>query len=128
VEGLVILFLLLLGFSVVIFPLAVRSARAERRNQPIYKPVVRYPEDEQIARMSLIPPARREPLSREQMLALRTSQQQVDALTQQSTASLPPMRLVNGVPFSPPGTGVPPQAPPPPERGGWPGMGRQSDG
>ncbi len=127
VEGLVALFVVLLGFCLVIFPLAVRSARAERQNQPIYKPAARRSADEQVSRLSQVPPARPEPLSREQMLALRASQQQGDDISQQSTASLAAMRLVNGVPFSPPGAGAP-QVPPPRGPGGRQGIGGSREG
>ncbi|GEM_PF-3080613 len=127
VEGLVALFVVLLGFCLVIFPLAVRSARAERQNQPIYKPAARRSTDEQVSRLSQVPPARPAPLSREQMLALRASRQQGDDISQQSTASLSAVRLVNGVPFSPPGAGAP-QVPPPRGPGGGQGMGGNREG
>ena len=100
-EGVVALLVVLLGFGLVIVPLALRS---EQRNQPIYKPGARRSADEQIARLSLIPPERKEPLSREQMQALRASQQQHAEVSRQFTGSLEAAHLVSGVPVSPPGS------------------------
>src|SRR5579859_1631352 len=84
IEGLGVLFLALLGFSLIIFPIAVRSARTERASRPVYKPTARVSEDEQVARLSQIPPERKEPLSREQMRALREAIQASEEDSRQS--------------------------------------------
>ncbi len=100
-EGLGIAFLLLLGLGLVLVPLAVRSGRIERRSRPAFSPppVVA---DEQVSRLSQIAPERKEPLNREQMLALQQAARGRADLSPQSTASLPAVRIVDGVPISPP--------------------------
>ncbi len=102
IEGLGVLLLALLGFSLIIFPIAVRSARTERAARPVYRPSARVPESEQVARLSQIPPERKEPLSREQMRALRAASRAGEEVPQQTTASLATIRLINGVPISAP--------------------------
>ena len=99
VGGLVGVFVLLLAFSLIIFPLAMRSARAERRGRPVLTVAPPRRPSGQVARLTQIPPARREPLSREQMLALRESQKlaAVSGVSEQSTASLVAIRVVDGV-------------------------------
>lgn len=102
VGGLVGVFALLLAFSLIIFPLAMRSARSERRGRPAFPLALTVRPGGQVARLTQIPPARNEPLSREQMLALRESQRlaAVSGVSEQSTASLAAIRVVDGVPIS----------------------------
>ncbi|HEY7355284.1 MAG TPA: hypothetical protein VH590_02425 [Ktedonobacterales bacterium] len=100
-EGLMILFLLLLASGLMLIPLAVRSGRIERRSRLAFSPppVVA---DEQVSRLSQIAPERKEPLNREQMLTLHQSARGKAAPSQQSTTTLTPERLIDGVPISPP--------------------------
>lgn len=123
-EGAVALVLVLLVFGLLLVPLALRSARSERKNQPIYKPAARRSADKQVARFSLIPPERKEPLSREQMRALRASRQPGVDSPQQFTGSLEAVHLVSGVPVSPPDAQAEaaPQAPTPRETGAGQGQ------
>ncbi|HEU5198068.1 MAG TPA: hypothetical protein VFU32_00445 [Ktedonobacterales bacterium] len=102
VDGLVGVFVLLLVFSLIIFPLAMRSARAERRGRPAVTVAPPSRPSGQMARLTRIPPERKQPLSREQMLALRESQHlaAVPRVSEQSTASLAAIRVVDGVPVS----------------------------
>jgi hypothetical protein len=102
VGGLVGVFVLLLVFSLIIFPLAMRSARAERSNQLALTVAPPRRPSGQVARLTQIPPERKEPLSRAQMLALRESQQvaAISGVSEQSTASLAAIRVVDGVPVS----------------------------
>ena len=100
-EGLMILFLLLLGFGLVLVPLAVRSGRIERRSRLAFSPTP-IVADEQVSRLSQIAPERKEPLSREQMLALQQAARGKADPSQQSEATLTPARLIDGVPISPP--------------------------
>jgi hypothetical protein len=102
VEGLVGVFVILLGFSLIVFPIAMRAGRADRRSQPagrVHRPAG---VSGQVARLHDIPPERKEPLSREQMLMMRDSQRLPAAshISDQSTGSLTAIRLVNGVPVS----------------------------
>lgn len=101
VEGLAILFLVLIGFSLILFPLAARAARIERRNRAAFSPVP-IPEEEQAARLSQIAPERKAPLSREQLRALRVAAQRRDDVARQPTARLGAVRVVDGVPVSMP--------------------------
>ena len=98
-EGLGILFLLLLGFGLMLVPLAVRSGRIERRSRPAFSPVP-VVADEQVSRLSQIAPERKEPLNRDQMLALHQAAPGRADPSQQSTATLTPARLIDGVPIS----------------------------
>lgn len=102
VEGMMGLFVILLGFSLIIFPIAMRAGRADRRSQPARRVLRATRMSGQVARLNEIPPERKEPLSRQQMLALRDSQQLpvVSDVSDQSTGSLAAIRLVNGVPIS----------------------------
>jgi hypothetical protein len=102
VGGLVGVFVLLLVFSLIIFPLAMRSARAERRGRLALTVAPPRRPSGQMARLTQIPPERKQPLSREQMLALRESQNVLAAsgVSEQSTASLAAIRVVDGVPVS----------------------------
>ena len=102
VGGLVGVFVLLLVFSLIIFPLAMRSARAERRGRlALIVAPPRRPSG-QVARLTQIPPERKQPLNRAQMLALRESQKVmvVSGVSEESTASLAAIRVVDGVPVS----------------------------
>lgn len=95
------MFVLLLVFSLIIFPLAMRSARAERRGRQALTAASSRRPSGQMARLTQIPPERKQPLSREQMLALRESQvMAVSGVSEQSTASLAAIRVVDGVPVS----------------------------
>lgn len=100
--GLVGVFVILLAFSLIIFPLAMRSARAERRGRPTFTVAPPRRPSGQVARLTQIPPERKQPLSREQMLALRESQQlaATPGVLEHSTASLTAIRVVDGVPVS----------------------------
>jgi hypothetical protein len=100
--GLVGVFVILLAFSLIIFPLAMRSARAERRGRPTFTVAPPRRPSGQVARLTQIPPERKQPLSREQMLALRESQQLAapSGVAEHSTASLAAIRVVDGVPIS----------------------------
>ncbi|HEX6778383.1 MAG TPA: hypothetical protein VF099_09300 [Ktedonobacterales bacterium] len=100
--GLVGVFVILLAFSLIIFPLAMRSARAERRGRPTFTVAPPRRPSGQVARLTQIPPERKQPLSREQMLALRESQQLAapSGVLEHSTASLAAIRVVDGVPVS----------------------------
>lgn len=100
--GLVGVFGVLLVLSLIIFPLAMRSARAERRGRPDFTVAPPRRPSGQVARLTSIPPERKEPLSREQMLMLRESQQlaAVPGVSEQSTASLAAIQVVNGLPVS----------------------------
>ena len=102
VGGLVGMFVLLLVFSLIIFPLAMRSARAERRNRLALTIAPPRRPSGQVARLTQIPPERKRPLSRAQMLALRESQNvmAISGVSEQSTASLAAVRVVDGVPVS----------------------------
>jgi hypothetical protein len=95
-------FVLLLVFSLIIFPLAMRSARAERRGRQALPVAPPSRPSGQMARLTRIPPERKQPLSRAQMLALRESQKVVaiSGVSEQSTASLAAIRVVDGVPVS----------------------------
>ncbi|HEU5368590.1 MAG TPA: hypothetical protein VFU69_09005 [Ktedonobacterales bacterium] len=98
-EGLGIVFLLLLGFGLIIFPIAVRSARIERRSRPAFSlvPVVAA---EQVSRLGQIAPERKEPLNRQQMLALQEAARGRADSSQPSATTLTPARLIDGVPIS----------------------------
>lgn len=100
--GLVGVFVILLAFSLIIFPLAMRSARAERRGRPTFTVAPPRRPSGQVARLTQIPPERKQPLSREQMLALHESQQlaATSGVSEHSTASLAAIRVVDGVPVS----------------------------
>ena len=100
--GLVGVFVILLAFSLIIFPLAMRSARAERRGRPTFTVAPPRRPSGQMARLTQIPPERKQPLSREQMLAVRESQQlaATSGVAEHSTASLAAIRVVDGVPVS----------------------------
>jgi len=128
VEGLAAVFLILLAFTLIVFPLAMRSARAERRSRPSGRVPRSGGVDSQVARLNEIPPARREPLTREQMLAVRNSQKlpAVSRVSNQSMGSLAAIRLVNGVPISLPITEAEtaPQLP----AARWPAAGKVVEG
>jgi hypothetical protein len=115
-EALGIMLLLLLGFGLIIVPLALRAARIERRHRPAYSPAP-MTEDEQVARLSQIAPERKEPLSREQLRALREAARESADLPPQPTASLPTVRIIKGVPVSLPDVEAEPlpQLPAPPQ-------------
>jgi hypothetical protein len=104
VEGVIALFALLLGLGLIALPIAMRVARVERWGQPVYKPLHRRPAGEQAARLSQIPPERKEPLSREQMEAMRASKRLRAADAQQSATTPAITRIINGVPVSLPVT------------------------
>lgn len=115
-EALGVLLLLLLFFGLIIVPIALRAERIERQNHLAYSPAP-MTEDEQVARLSQIAPERKEPLSREQLRALREAAQESANLPPQPTTSLPTVRLVKGVPVSLPDTEAEPlpQLPAPPQ-------------
>lgn len=115
-EALGVLLFLLLFFGLIIVPIALRAERIERRNRPAYSPAP-VTEDEQVARLSQIAPERKEPLSREQLRALREAAQESVALPPQPTTSLPTVRLIKGVPVSLPDAEAEqlPQLPAPPQ-------------
>lgn len=106
-EGLGILFLLLLGFGLILVPLAVRSGRIERRSRPAFSPAP-VVADEQVSRLSQIAPERKEPLNRDQMLALQQPTRGQSDPSRPSTATLTPARLIDGVPISSPISGAEP--------------------
>lgn len=100
-EGLAILFLVLLGFSLIVFPLVVRLLRSERRYGPVFSPLPVMPE-KQLARLNQIPPERKQPLNAEQVHTLYDAVRERLAVSQESTASLAAVRIVDGVPISMP--------------------------
>ncbi len=99
VEGLAVLFLFLLGLSLILFPIVVRSARIERRSRPAFSPLP-LPEEKQVAYLSQIAPERKEPLSRDQWQALREAAREKAMRSPQASAHLAAMRIVDGVPVS----------------------------
>lgn len=112
-EALAVVCLILLVLSLISIPIAVRSTRIDRRIRLDFKPEA-LPEEEQVARLSQIPPARKEPLTRAQMQAVHASMRGSTDAPQQSTAHLAASRLVDGVPISLPAEAEPlPQLPAP---------------
>ncbi len=112
------LFAVLLVFSLIILPLAMRAARTERRSRPAVVPTPTRRPSGQVARLSQIPPERKEPLSREQLQSLREARPDG---SQHASGASSGMHIVDGVPVSLPIT-------PPPHRpdARWPFPSRRS--
>jgi hypothetical protein len=104
-EAALILLLLLLGFGLILFPLALRSGRIERRSRPAFSPAP-VGADEQVSRLSRIAPERKAPLNREQMRALQQAARVRAGLSPQATTTLAAARLIDGVPISMPIAGA----------------------
>lgn len=100
-EGLAILFLVLLGFSLIVFPLVVRLLRSERRYGPAFSPLPVMPE-KQMAQLNQIPPERKQPLNPGQLHLLHEASRGRVIISQESTATLAAVRIVDGVPISMP--------------------------
>ncbi|HLV98495.1 MAG TPA: hypothetical protein VKT82_07425 [Ktedonobacterales bacterium] len=98
-EGLLVVFLFLLGLSLILFPIVVRSSRIERSRRLEFSPMP-VPEAKQAARFSQIAPERKEPLSRDQWQALHEAAREKAGPAPHATAHLAAMRVVDGVPVS----------------------------
>ena len=97
--GLAALFGALLLFSLITFVVARRLGRQGTIRRPLSIPAFSQ-NTGQFSRLSQVPPVRRQPLTREQMLALRQQQEREAGISNQTTASLAAVRLVNGVPVT----------------------------
>jgi hypothetical protein len=100
-EGLLVMFVLLLGLSLILFPIVVRSSRIERRSHLEFSPLP-IAEAKQVARFSKIAPERKEPLSRDQWQALNEAARGKTRLSPRTTAHLAMMHVVDGLPVSVP--------------------------
>ena len=94
VEGVAVLFLILLGFGLILVPIVVRSSRIERRRRLSF-PLEPVAQEKLEAQLTRVVPERKAPLSRAQMQALRDEARRL-AVTSESSA----VRLVNGLPLS----------------------------
>jgi hypothetical protein len=100
-EGLAVVFFLLLGLSLILFPIVVRSARIERRSRPAFSPQT-LPDEQQVERFTQIAPERKEPLSRDEWQALREAAREKVGQAPRTTRRLAEMRVVDGVPVTVP--------------------------
>ncbi len=100
-EGLVVAFFFLLGLSLILFPIVVRSSRIERRSRLEFSPMP-VPEEKQVERFSQIAPERKEPLSRDEWQSLHEAAREKAGHAPHTTAHLAAMRVVDGVPVSVP--------------------------
>jgi hypothetical protein len=107
--GLGALFGSLVLFALIAFPLSHRLAQQHAAGKHpmrfpssagVLRPPSMQPVTERIARMSQIPPVRREPLSQEQMRALHAEQERRAGVSRESSGTLAAVRLVNGVPVT----------------------------
>jgi hypothetical protein len=100
-QGLAIMFLVLLGFGLIVFPIVVRLLRSERRYGPVFTPLPVLPE-KRIAQLNQIAPVRKQPLNPEEMHRVREATRSQVIISQESTATLAAVRIVDGVPISMP--------------------------
>jgi hypothetical protein len=98
-EVMALAIFIVVGFGLIMFPIAVRSARIDKRTLPAY-PLPPAAKEKQVARLSRAAPVRKEPLTREQLQALRDAALGGAAVSQQSAGALATIRLVDGVPVS----------------------------
>ncbi len=106
--GLGALFGALILLALIAFPLSRRLAQNAARERPsarfahetFQRPPSMQGAAARTSRMSQIPPQRREPLSREQMLALHAEQERRAGVSRESSSRLAAVRLVDGVPVT----------------------------